>query len=391
MSTASIGFFNRINEPREEKPVTLTSDTLNPSRTKDRPLSAYTKRQENLVRAPTSSHNSPIMTRKLRIATFNLENLDDRLKQANAFQDRLAVLRPQMIRLRADILCLQEVNATEESQHGPRHLPALDALLEGTGYEHYHRLVSLNRGGKRYSDHHNLVILSRFAISRGRQIWHDLVPPPKVALLAGDGGEALVEWDRPLLQAEITLDGGETLHLLNLHLRAPRAAHLEGQKDHGVWSSVGAWAEGFFQASIKAAGQALEARLAIEALFNAEPEALVAVCGDLNSLDREAPVRTLRGDEEDTGNGHLAGRCLIPVERSLPDSLRHSVIHHGRPLMLDHILASRRLLGWYLGSEVHNEALGDELVSPASIDCPPDSYHAPLVAEFGPPRKSLHK
>jgi len=327
------------------------------------------------------------MTRKLRIATFNLENLDDRARNEEDFADRLAVLRPQMIRLRADILCLQEVNAREDSRHGPRQLSALDTLLEGTGYEGYHRLVSLNRGGLRFSDHHNLVILSRLPIRTGRQIWHDLVPPPQVAVAAEGGAARLIEWDRPLLLAEITLEDGQSLHLLNLHLRAPRAAHLAGQKEHGVWSSVGAWAEGFFHASLKATGQALEARLAVDALFDAEPDALIALCGDLNALDREAPVRTLRGDEEDTGNGHLASRSLVPVERSLPESLRHSVIHHGRPLMLDHILVSRRLLGWYLGSELHNETLGDELISPAEITTPPDSYHAPLVAEFSRPKK----
>jgi hypothetical protein len=53
--------------------------------------------------------------------------------------------------------------------------------------------------------------------------------------------------------------------------------------------------------------------------------------------------------------------------------------------MLDHILVSRPLLGWYLGAEIHNETLGDELVSPASIHAPPDSYHAPLLAEFSLP------
>ncbi|HVI52123.1 MAG TPA: endonuclease/exonuclease/phosphatase family protein [Candidatus Sulfotelmatobacter sp.] len=327
------------------------------------------------------------MTRHLRIATFNLENLDDRARAEAGFADRLAVLRPQMIRLRADILCLQEVNAREDSRHGPRQLSALDALLDGTGYEGYHRLVSLNRGGQRYADHHNLVILSRLPILSARQLWHDLVKPPRLPVAAEGDAVQTVEWDRPLLQAEIDLGGGQRLHLFNLHLRAPRAAHLAGHKDHGVWSSVGAWAEGFFHASIKAAGQALEARLAIDAVFDAEPEAMIAVCGDLNALDREVPVRTLRGDEEDTGNGHLAPRSLVPVERSLPESLRHSVIHHGRPLMLDHILASRRLLGWYLGSELHNETLGDELVAPCQIEGPPDSYHAPLVAEFVRPGK----
>jgi hypothetical protein len=31
---------------------------------------------------------------------------------------------------------------------------------------------------------------------------------------------------------------------------------------------------------------------------------------------------------------------------------------------------------------VHNEALGDELVAYTQIDAAPDSYHAPIVAQF---------
>lgn len=323
------------------------------------------------------------MMRRLRIATFNLENLDDR-EAFPAFEDRLAVLRPQLTRLRADVLCLQEVNARESTRHGPRSLTALDRLLEGTGYERYHRVVSLNRYRERFSDHHNQVILSRLPVLEEGQIWHDLVAPPHHAPV--DGGPPIaVEWDRPLLRAALKLDNGRPLHVLNLHLRAPRAAPVPGQKDHGVWQSVAGWAEGFFLATLKAAGQSLEARLVVESLFEADPDALIAVCGDFNASDREAPLRTLQGDEEDTANGHLARRALVPLERSVAESQRYSVIHHGRRVMLDHLLVSRPLLGWFVGCEAHNESLGDEIVAPATVRASPDSYHAPVVAEFAPP------
>lgn len=324
------------------------------------------------------------MPARLRIATFNLESLDDRPQCGRDFSDRLAVLRPQLTRLRADVLCLQEVNAREESRHGPRQLSALDQLLESTAYADFQRTVSVNRAGKRFSDRHNLVILSRWTICAQRQIWHDLVRPPGYASCHG-GGEEAVEWDRPLLYAMLDLPGWGRLHVINLHLRAPRAAFVAGQKQHGVWDSVGGWAEGFFLAAVKQAGQALEARLLIDQIFDEEPQALVVVCGDFNAGDAETPVRMIRGDEEDTGNGHLAIRTLVPAERSLPEGQRFSAIHHGRQIMPDHILVSRSLLGRYVGAEVHNETLGDELVSPALVWGPPDSYHAPVVAAFEPP------
>jgi endonuclease/exonuclease/phosphatase family metal-dependent hydrolase len=324
------------------------------------------------------------MPARLRIATFNLENFDDRPQCGRDFADRLAILRPQLTRLRADILCLQEINAREESRHGPRHLSALDQLLEETAYANFHRAVTVNRAGSRFSDRHNLVTLSRWPISTQRQIWHDLISPPRYSP-RNDTQETNVEWDRPLLYAQIDMEEGQQLHVINLHLRAPRAAFVSGQKDHGVWETIGGWAEGFFLAAVKQAGQALESRILVDQIFDGTPQALIAVCGDFNAGDNETPVRTICGDEEDTGNGHLAIRTLIPAERSLPKGQRFSAIHHGRPIMPDHILISRPLLGWYSGIEVHNETLGDELVSPTLVCNPPDSYHAPLVAAFEQP------
>ncbi len=298
-------------------------------------------------------------------------------------------MRPQFERLRADILCLQEVNAQSSRGSRQRHLTALDRLLDGTEYADFHRVVSNSRGGERPADRHNLVVLSRYAIESHRQLWHDLVPPPRYAPAtqrpAPQQAEA-VEWDRPILHAVVRLPDDRRLHVLDIHLRAPRAAFLPGQKaGQGVWKSVGGWAEGFFLAVVKRAGQALEVRLAVDQIFDEDPGALIAVCGDFNSDDGETPVRTIRGDEEDTGNGHLASRMLVPLDRGVSESQRYSVIHRGKRIMLDHILVSRPLLGWYRRSEVHNEMLGDELVSPLMVKGSPETYHAPVVAEFRPP------
>ena len=66
---------------------------------------------------------------QLRIATFNLESLDDRPGLEPPLAARIAVLRPQLERLRADVLCLQEVNGQPSGHHAPRRLLALDALI----------------------------------------------------------------------------------------------------------------------------------------------------------------------------------------------------------------------------------------------------------------------
>ena len=68
----------------------------------------------------------------MRVATFNIENLDETTR-APLLADRIAVLRPQLQRLRADVLCLQEVHG-QERPNQKRALLALDLLLSGTPY-----------------------------------------------------------------------------------------------------------------------------------------------------------------------------------------------------------------------------------------------------------------
>jgi len=326
------------------------------------------------------------MSRRLRIASFNLESLDDRPGQQPTLDARIAILRPQLERLRADVLCLQEVNGQPRDGKGPRRLDALDRLLAGTAYADFARACTQSSSGRGVLDVHNLVILSRHPIRSWRQLCNDLVETPRYRPVTAEppakAAEA-VRWDRPVLQAEIALPDSPPLHLFNVHYRAPLAAFVPGQKAGPFsWRTVSGWAEGYFLAALKRSGQALETRLAVEAVFDQAEAALVCVAGDFNASSTEMPVRLVVGAEEDTGNGQLAGRSLVALERSLPESQRVSVIHHGHPQMLDHLLVSRPLMAWFREMQVHNEALADELVGYAEIEQSPASYHAPIVAEF---------
>ncbi|HLF59482.1 MAG TPA: endonuclease/exonuclease/phosphatase family protein [Alphaproteobacteria bacterium] len=329
------------------------------------------------------------MARILRIATFNLENLDDRPGLQPGIDDRIRVLRPELLRLSADVLCLQEVNAQEAAGHGPRSLAALDKLLRGTPYAGFNRVVSKGWGGKGPADVHNLVILSRLPVLGERQYWHDFVPPPVWRMLSAVPAAKEAEpvaWDRPVLHATLALEGAlaaRPLHVFNLHLRALLAAFVPGQKkDSFTWNSVPGWAEGFFLTSLKRAGQALEARIAIDRLFDQDAEAMIAVCGDFNAGARETPVRAIRAEEDDTGNPGLSSRALVALERSVPQPQRYSVMHGGERAMLDHLLVSRALLAFYRRAEIHNEALEDELGAFATARPAAESFHAPVVAEF---------
>ena len=318
----------------------------------------------------------------MRIASFNLENLAcDELSHA-----RLPILRHQLARLNPDILCLQEVDGDHPSGSAPRQLLALDELLRDTAYEKFHRVHTTHPGTCAPRGKHNLVILSRWPVKGHAQYMNDLVPPPYYKCVTSEPpqSEQPIEWDRPILHARIELPSGQMLHLINMHLKAPLASLVTGQKiGPFAWASVSGWAEGFFLAAVKRAGQALEARMVIDRIFSDDADALLAVCGDFNVEEQDISFRIIAGRTEDTGNGLLVDCELIPLEHSVPISQRFTVIHAGRHKMLDHILVSRRLLSSFQKMEIHNEALGDELVAYTQVNDPLESFHAPVVAAFG--------
>jgi endonuclease/exonuclease/phosphatase family metal-dependent hydrolase len=322
----------------------------------------------------------------LRVASFNLESLDLKLRDTRPLGVRITMLRPELERAEADILCLQEVNGQRvEGQHD-RVLAALDQLLESTRYAGFHRAVSRAPGSHEIADVHNLVTLSRFPIRSVRSIRHDFVPPVTYTTVTSKPPASTSEnltFDRPVLACEIELAPERLLTVVNCHLRAPLASPITGQKQAPfVWNSISGWAEGYCLSSIKRNAQALEVRLLVDSIQASGADAEILLCGDFNAEDTETPVRILIGAEQDTGNGLLAARSLIVLDRGIPADRRFSIIHHGRPQMLDHILCSRSMYGRFKSLQIFNEVLGDEAVGFARIDRPAGSFHACLVAEF---------
>jgi endonuclease/exonuclease/phosphatase family metal-dependent hydrolase len=322
----------------------------------------------------------------MRLATFNVESLDLPPKAGMPLEARAEVLRPALARLDADILCLQEINGQHVAGREERELIALDRLLAGTKYANYARVATTGPKGRGVADVHNLVILSRYPILSRRELLHELVAPPRYSVKTAVPAAAEpqpVRFDRPILVVDIELPGGGVLTVVNVHLRAPLAASVPGQKlEPFVWRSVGGWAEGTFLSALRRTGQALELRLLLEQLLDADAHRLIAVAGDFNAEDHEVPLRIVIGAEEDTGNGALAGRSLVLLDRAMPQDRRWSVLHHGRREMLDHILVSRALHSRFRSADVHNETLGDELVGYGKHIRASASYHAPVVAEF---------
>ncbi len=316
--------------------------------------------------------------RRLRVATFNIESFGGGTDD----DARAAVMAPILSALRADILCLQEVNRGPPKGRVSEDLAAIKALCGASGYGDFH-LVSTLRNGRRPYDIHNLVVFSRWPVAERVQVLHELVPRLRYQPVTAEPPATTsdeISWDRPLLHLVIDHPDFGRLHVINLHLRAPLAAPIAGQKTGPfTWKTLSGWAEGFFVATAKRSGQALEVRLLLERIFDREPAPNIVVCGDFNATGMEMPLKIIRGELEDIDEPALEARQLVTAEDRVPEATRYSLLHAGERLMLDHVLVSRALAPRIAGAEVHSAGLPDEQ-SMAADD--PRPHHAPVVVEF---------
>ena len=228
---------------------------------------------------------------------------------------------------------------------------------EGTPYAAYHVAHTKTQGGEAYEER-NLVVLSRREILGQEQYMNRFCPAPLYKRVTADPEPAEPEpigWERPILHVRIGLEGDNTLHIFNVHLKSKAPTDIVGQnKDVPdpkpppfAWRTAYSWAEGFFVSSMKRVGQALEARIIVDKLFDQDSSALIVVCGDFNADSDDVPVQAIRSDLENTGNPALSRRVLVPCEQSIPESARYSYLYHGKGEMIDHLLVSRTLLEFY--------------------------------------------
>ena len=131
-------------------------------------------------------------------------------------------------------------------------------------------------------DQRNLVTLSRFPIGAESVVRDASGPRPRYQMataIPADTTADLLSWERPLLHCRIDLPDGAALHVVNVHLKSKIATDIPGQKlDNFTWRNVSAWAEGSFVSAMKRLGQALQARLLIDRLFDeAGEEAMIAI------------------------------------------------------------------------------------------------------------------
>jgi hypothetical protein len=160
-------------------------------------------------------------------------------------------------------------------------------------------------------------------------------------------------FSRPPLLLKIEIEsGGETIviYLLNNHF-ASMSAGVEATEPQRT-------------------AQAAWNLTLVQELLTAEPEAYVAVMGDLNSFFESLPIQTLR----DGG--------MVHVLDLLPPELRYTYIFEGESQVLDHILITESLLD--LLERVDILHINSDFPLSAADDATPwhKSDHDPVVATF---------
>ena len=154
----------------------------------------------------------------MRIATFNVENLDS--NDPAFLARRIQIMRPQLLRVDADILCLQECHSEEVA--GVRQLDALNQLIANTDYENFNLAHTTTAGGDLYAER-NLVTLSRVPITNTQIIRDNAGPRPSYQQFTAnppDAGAGPPAMGAPILYTQHDIGNGRTLHVLNVHLKS---------------------------------------------------------------------------------------------------------------------------------------------------------------------------
>src|SRR5262249_32414712 len=162
-----------------------------------------------------------------------------------------AITRPQLLRVDADILCLQEANG-DPTEGGARDLVALKRLIASTPYETYNVFSTVDGTGQVFTER-NLAILSRFPFVETQQFQHNFqhicTPPPmhrKSTAIPPETEAKTVEWERPFLYAKIQVSGAFVFHVMNVHLKSKIPTDIAGQRiDQFTWKTISGFAEGF--------------------------------------------------------------------------------------------------------------------------------------------------
>jgi endonuclease/exonuclease/phosphatase family metal-dependent hydrolase len=272
----------------------------------------------------------------------------------------------------ADVVALQEIGPPE----------ALDALVAKLGRYDARVIGTPDARGIR------CALLSRLPILASRVHTAEALAFPTFALGDPPPFGARIPLRRGVVVARIDARELGAIDLLVAHFKSRRGVPLRtAAGDIVVPSSQRERAEADARSMAWRSAEALCVRALVDDALARDPDAKVAVMGDLNDSIGSATLDIVMGDDRFPG-------ALASCADAIPPQRRHTVIFGGSPSQIDHILVTANLRARLSSCEALNDALRehphvpsaeDKAANPASVEPPPtvDSDHAPLAARFG--------
>jgi len=307
-----------------------------------------------------------------RIGTWNVENFfrpdAGSPGDEDAYQAKVAHLAETIKTMAPDVLAVQEVGDPE----------ALADLATAVGGSWNLETAGPDGRGIRVG------FLSRLPLNEVTQV--SAFPGPMRAVQVDDTGPSLNEMGRPALAARVVLDNGRALDLITCHLKSKLLTFPGGRfspHDEDERARFGAYA--LYRRAAEAATVRAHATTLLDG--HGQDRALV-VLGDLNDEPEAATTQMLLGppgseigtagyDRPDGGDGQR----LWNLAPRIPEANRYSRVYHGRPELIDHILASHAVTVRVADGDIdfagpRPRSIGDD---PNADSGAPASDHRPLL------------
>jgi endonuclease/exonuclease/phosphatase family metal-dependent hydrolase len=336
--------------------------------------------------------------------TWNVENLFPpghlisarKAVTEEEYAAKLEYLAQTILTIRPDVLALQEIGGSESSDKRP-----LDDLQSNLNGQYPHKALSS------YPDRRGIRVgfLSRFPIV-DRDEFVSFAPGELVATPDWYPNAPSIRMGRGVLKIEVEPVAGVRVRLVTAHLKSKLITYPGGrfapknEDERAIGAGLGL---------LRRAAEAVSMRAYLNDLMKLEGTARTIVLGDFNDEPRAATTQMFMGPEDADATStdkfdyvrlynlvdSIPGRGDATHDKwFLPEGERFSRVYNGRRELIDHLFASKNLLGpseelrqdrWKVTevrswvTSILNESVTDnpaERVGAARPD------HAPIYARF---------
>jgi endonuclease/exonuclease/phosphatase family metal-dependent hydrolase len=300
----------------------------------------------------------------LTLATFNVKDLLEPRREAERkiLDAKLAWIAQTLRACDADVIGLQEVGSTA----------LVRAVLDRIPGHAYGEPVMGTTDARGIG----CAVISRLRVTEARVHTAEALPFP--VFQAGDPAPfgARIPLRRGVVHVRVEEPRLGPVDVLVAHFKSARPGPARDASGRPIEAaSAHMRAEAAVRSLVWRAAEALYVRRLVDEVLVPDPNACVAVVGDLNDVPGSPAILAVRGE----GEGQLFD-CAAGVEKKD----RFSAFHDGRADQIDYVLASGALYALLARARFLNLDLrqhppvvtGDE---PPSVD----SDHAPLVTRFG--------